>query len=130
MPPFAEEVVRYKPTDSPLELKCAVAVVVRSSLLEEAHSHGPINAGGIKSITSGAAAPLSHFMAVRRRRPVTVKDNPFADLADAWPRAWACLGAVALACSYGGGRWPFRVPAAPIPELPVAEVEGAQSRKA
>jgi hypothetical protein len=123
MSPFAEEVVRYDPADSPLELKCAVAVVVRSSLLEEAHSHGPVNAGGIKSITSGAAAPLSHFLAARRRRPVTVKDNSFVDLADAWPRAWACLGAVALAFSNGGGRWPYRVPAAPVPELPVAEVE-------
>jgi hypothetical protein len=127
MSPFAEEVVRYKPTDSPLELKCAVAVVVRSSLLEEAHSHGPVNAGGIKSITSGAAAPLSHFLAARRRRPVTVMDNPFAELADAWPRAWACLGAVALAYRYGGGRWRYRVPAASIPELPIAEVEAPRA---
>ena len=104
MSPFAEEVVGYEPTASPLDLKCAVAVVVRSSLLEEAHSHGPVEAGGIKDITTMAAAPLSHFLAARRRFPVTVKDNLFAGLADAYPRAWSCLSAVALAYGAGGGR--------------------------
>jgi hypothetical protein len=127
MSPFAEEVVGYEPTDSSLELKGAVAVVVRSSLLEEAHSHGPVEAGGIKGITTMAAAPLSHFLAARRRCPVTVKDNQFADLADACPRAWACLGAVALAYGAGGGRWPYRVLAAPVPELPIAEVEAPRA---
>jgi hypothetical protein len=104
-------------------LKGAVAVVVRSSLLEEAHSHGPVEAGGIEAITTMAAAPLSHFLAARRRFPVTVKDNLFADLADACPRAWSCLSAVALAYGAGGGRWPYRVPATPVPELPLAEVD-------
>ena len=56
-----------------------------------------------------------------------VKDNQFADLADAYPRAWACLGAVALAYGAGGGRWPYRAPAAPVPELPVAEVEAPRA---
>src|SRR5581483_9370509 len=85
--PFAEEVAGYEPADSSLDLKGAVCVIVRSSLLEEAHSHGPVDAGGIKGITTMAAAPLSHFLAARRRRPVTVKDNLFAGLADACPRA-------------------------------------------
>jgi hypothetical protein len=71
--PFAEEIARYEPTGSSLVLKGAVAVVVRSSLLEEAHSHGPVEAGGIQGITSMAAAPLSHFLAARRRNPVTVE---------------------------------------------------------
>lgn len=127
MSPFAEEVVGYKPTDSPLTLKCAVAVVVRSSLLEEAHSHGPVEAGGIEAITTMAAAPLSHFLAARRRFPVTVKDNLFAGLADAYPRAWSCLSAVALAYGAGGGRWPYRVPATPVPELPLAEVDAPRA---
>lgn len=121
--PFAEEVARYEPAGSSLVLKGAVAVVVRSSLLEEAHSHGPVEAGGIQGITTMAAAPLSHFLAARRRNPVTVEHNLFADLADAWPRAWACLGAVARAYGSGGGRWPYHVPPAPVPELPAAEVE-------
>ena len=102
-------------------LKGAVAVVVRSSLLEEAHAHGPVEAGGVQGITTLAAAPLSHFLAARRRNPVTVEHNLFTDLADAWPRAWPCLGAVAQAHGAGGGRWPYRVPAAPVPELPAAE---------
>ena len=104
-------------------LKGAVAVVVRSSLLEEAHAHGPVDASGIQGITTLAAAPLSHFLAARRRNPVPVEDNLFADLADAWPRAWACLGAVAQAYGAGGGRWPYRFAVAPVPELPAAEVE-------
>jgi len=127
MSPFAEEVAGYEPADSPLRLKGAVAVVVRSSLLEEAHSHGPVEAGGIEGITTMAAAPLSHFLAARRRFPVTVKDNLFADLADAYPRAWSCLGAVALAYGAGGGRWPYRVPATPVPGLPVAEVDAPRA---
>ena len=121
--PFAEEVARYEPADSSLVLKGAVAVVVRSSLLEEAHAHGPVEAGGIQGITTLAAAPLSHFLAARRRNPVPVEHNLFTDLADAWPRAWACLGATAQAYGAGGGRWPYRVPVAPVPELPAAEVE-------
>jgi hypothetical protein len=121
--PFAEEVARYEPAGSSLDLKGAVSVVVRSSLLEEAHSHGPVEAGGIEGITTMAAAPLSHFLAARRRFSVTVKDNLFADLADAYPRAWSCLSAVAFAYGSGGGRWPYRAPVAPVPELPLAEVD-------
>jgi hypothetical protein len=78
--PFAEEVAGYEPTGSPLELKGAVAVVVRSSLLEEAHAHGGVEAGGIKAITRMAAAPLSHLLAVRRRHPRTVTGSQFG-----WP---------------------------------------------
>jgi hypothetical protein len=125
--PFAEEVVGYEPAGSSLDLKGAVSVVVRSSLLEEAHSHGPVEAEGIHGITTMAAAPLSHFLAARRRFPVTVKDNLFAGLADAYPRAWSCLGAVALAYGAGGGRWPYRVRAAPVPELPLAEVDAPEA---
>jgi hypothetical protein len=121
--PFIEEVVDYEPPDAPLPLKGAVAVVVRNSLLEDAHALGPVEAGGITGITSMAAAPLSHLLAVRRRKPVRMKFNIFADLADTYPRAWACLGAVALAYQAGGGRFPYRAPLAPVPELPVAEVE-------
>jgi hypothetical protein len=127
MSPFAEEVAGYEPTDSPLELKGAVAVVVRSSLLEDAHSHGEVEAGGIKAITRMAAAPLSHFLADQRRHPVTVSGNQFAGLQSTYPRAWACLGAVAQAYGTGGGRWPYHVTAAPVPDVPVAEVEAPRA---
>jgi hypothetical protein len=62
---------------------------------------------------------------------VPVTGNHFAGLADAYPWAWACLGAVALAYGAGGGRWPYRAPAAPVPDLPIAEVEApsASSRE-
>jgi hypothetical protein len=50
--PFIEEVVDYEPPDAPLSLKGAVAVVVRNSLLEDAHALGPVEAGGITGITS------------------------------------------------------------------------------
>ena len=102
--PFAEEIARYEPASSSLVLKGAVAVVVSSSLLEEAHSRDPVEADAIQGITTTAVAPLSHFLAARRRNPVTVEHNLFTGLADAWPRAWACLGAVAQAYGAGGGR--------------------------
>jgi len=63
--PFAEEVAGYEPADSSLDLKGAVSVVVRSNLLEEAHWHGPVEAGGIQGVTTVAEAPLSHFLAAR-----------------------------------------------------------------
>jgi hypothetical protein len=72
-------------------------------------------------------AVASHFLAARRRLPVTVTDNLFADLADAYPRAWSCLSAVTLAYGAGGGRWPYRVPATPVPELPLAEVDAPKA---
>lgn len=118
--PFAEEVAYYEPQSAPLPLRGTVAVVVRSSLLEEAHANGPVNAGGIEGITSTAAAPLSHFLAGRRRNPDPVRNNLFAGLPAAYPRAWACLTAVTHAFAKGG-RWPYQAPGAPVPELPVAE---------
>jgi hypothetical protein len=127
MSPFAEEVAGFEPAGSPLELKGAVAVVVRSSLLEEAHAHGDLEAGSIKAITTMAAAPLSHLLAARRR-PRTVADSQFAGLAATYPRAWACLGAVARAYEAGGGRWPYHVTPAPVPDLPAAEVEAPRAR--
>jgi len=130
--PFAEEVAYYEPDSAQLPLRGAVAVVVRSSLLEEAHANGPVNAGGIEGITSMAAAPLSHFLAGRRRNPGPTGNNLFAGLPTAYPRAWACLTAVTQAFAKGG-RWPYRAPAAPVPELPVAEageVPGTEDGKA
>lgn len=115
--PFAEEIARYEPTDPTLMPEGAVTVVVRSSLLEEAHSHGPVEASGIQGIASIAVTPLSHFLAARHRNPVTVEHRPGGHLA-------ASLGLPGIARAYGAGgvRWPYHVPVAPVPELPVAEV--------
>jgi len=123
--PFVEEVAYYKPQSTPLALRGAVAVIIRSSLLEEAHANGPVNAGGIEGITSTAAASLSHFLAARRRNPDPPENNLFAGLPTAYPRAWACLTAVTHAFAKGG-RWPYQAPGAPVPALPVAEADEAR----
>lgn len=125
MSPFAEEVAGYDPAESPVALKGAVAVIVRSSLLEEVHSRGQVNDGSIAHITTTAAPPLAQFLSARHQQGMR---NEFTDLESAFPRAWACLGAVALALSAGGGRWPYSHAAAPVPGLPVAEVAAPSAR--
>jgi hypothetical protein len=115
--PFVEEVFDHKPLDSPLDLKAKVTLVVRNSLLEQAHHDGPLDSG-IVAITEYAAAPLSHFLAARHREPVNYGGpNPFIDLPDRYPRSWACLNAL-TDCFADGGRQPLRLPPAPAPELP------------
>lgn len=115
--PFVEEVFDHKPLGSPLDLKAKVTLVVRNSLLEQAHHDGPLDSG-IVTITEYAAAPLSHFLAARRREPVHCHGpNPFTDLATRYPRAWACLNALTDGFA-DRGRQPLHLPAAPTPELP------------
>ncbi|MTD59092.1 hypothetical protein [Amycolatopsis pithecellobii] len=118
MSPFVEEVFDHEPPESTLEVKAAVAVVVRNSLLEEAHTNGPLNTGGIQAITTAATAPLSHLLAAGRRGLVQpVDENLFASLPDMYPRAWACLAALADAIG-SGGRIAYRTPDGPAPTLP------------
>lgn len=90
---------------------------MRNSLLEEAHYNGPVRSGLI-AITQYAAGPLSHFLAARRREPVGFDGpNPFRELPIRYPRAWACLNALTDAFA-DGGRLAYKVPAAPMPDLP------------
>jgi len=98
-------------------MKAKVTVVVRNSLPEEAHNNGPLKSG-IIAITQYAAAPLSHFLAARRRNP-TEHDghSPFSGLSVGFPRAWAGLSALTDVFAEGG-RLALRLPAAPVPELP------------
>jgi hypothetical protein len=118
--PFVEEVFDHKPIDSPLDLKAKVTLVVRNSLLEQAHHDGPLDSG-IIPITEYAAAPLSHFLAARRRQPADYQGpNPFTGLSASYPRAWACLTALTDAFA-DGGRQPLCLPTAPIPDLPTGE---------
>jgi hypothetical protein len=118
MAPFIEEVFDHEPPQATLEMKAAVTVVVRNSLLEEAHTNGPLETGGIQAITTAASAPLSHLLAAGRRGRVQPDgENLFAGLPDEYPRAWACL--TALADTIGpGGRGAYRAPDAPVPSLP------------
>ena len=118
--PFLEEVFDHEPLDAPLALKAQVTVVVRNSLLEQAHHDGPVTSG-IVPITRYAAAPLSHFLAARRTEPVDHRGpNPFAGLADRYPRAWACLTALTDVFAEGGRR-PLTLPDAPVPQLPTGD---------
>jgi hypothetical protein len=118
MVPFVEEVFDHEPPEATLEMRAAVAVVVRNSLFEEAHTNGPLNPGGIQAITTAATAPLSHLLAAGRRGLVQPDgENLFASLSDRYPRAWACLAA--LADTIGpGGRGAYRAPDGPVPTLP------------
>lgn len=118
--PFVEEVFDHKPLGTSLDLKAKVTLVVRNSILENAHHDGPVDSG-IVSITEYATGPLSHFLAARRRNPIDYRGpNPFIDLQQRYPRAWASLDAITDAFT-DGGRSPLRLPAAPIPDLPRAD---------
>ncbi|GAA0458322.1 hypothetical protein Aca07nite_64640 [Actinoplanes capillaceus] len=118
--PFVEEVFDHRPLGAALDLKAKVTLIVRNSALEQAHHDGPLGSG-IVAITEYAAAPLSHFLAARRRKPIDYSGpNPFAGLPERYPRAWACLDALTDAFAEGGRR-PLRLAAAPIPELPSGE---------
>ncbi|APU21379.1 hypothetical protein UA75_16865 [Actinoalloteichus sp. GBA129-24] len=118
MSPFVEEVFDHDPPESALEVKAAVAVVVRNGLLEETHTNGPLNPGGIQAITTAATAPLSHLLAAGRCGLVRPDgENLFAGLPDTYPRAWSCLAT--LADTIGpGGRSAYRPPDGPVPTLP------------
>jgi hypothetical protein len=70
--PFREEVFDHRPVDASLDLKAKVTLVVRNSLLEQAHHDGPLDSGIIPA-TEYATGPLSHLLAARRRHPVDLQ---------------------------------------------------------
>jgi hypothetical protein len=110
--PLVEEVFDHRPVDMSLALRAKVTVVVRNSLLEQAHHQGSLDSG-IIPITEYAAGPLSHFLAARRREPVGYEGpNPFDGLAARYPRAWACLEAltdVLADCGERSGSLPIQI---------------------
>jgi hypothetical protein len=116
--PFLEEAAHHQPLAASIEGRAQVMVVVRNSLLEQVHHDGLVTSGAIVPLTRSAAEPLSQLLAARRRDPIhRTGPNPFTGLADRYPRAWACLTALAAAFT-DRRRHPLRLPAAPIPELP------------
>ena len=128
--PFFEESFSHEPDDAPAWMKAITVLVVRNSQLEELHANGgPVRAGGITGVTNYGLGPLSHLIAARQRHPLpaVTLDDPFVGLADAYPRAWACLDALRTSLVGGGGRVGYRSPEAPVPGLPDAtEVTDAQ----
>ena len=126
--PFYEESFSHEPDEASAWMKAITTLVIRNSRLEEVHTNGPVTAGGITGITTYGLGPLSHFIAARRRkRPLKdARDDPFAGLAEDYPRAWACLNALRISLNGGGGRVGYRLPEAPIPGLPdISEVTEA-----
>lgn len=120
--PFFEDSFAYDPAETSPWMKALTTLVVRNSHLEELHSNGPVEAGGVKGITTYALAPLSHLFAARRRQPLAggVPGDPFAGLPAEYPRAWACLTALRQALIEGGGRVGYKMPDLPPPDLPDA----------
>jgi hypothetical protein len=86
--------------------------ILAAPFYEESFTHEP----------DDAPAPLSHLIAARRQSPLPTDgaDNPFADLPQAYPRAWACLEALRTCLNLGGGRIAYRSPGGPVPQLPDA----------
>jgi len=77
MAPSIEEVYGYEPRDSTLDHLGAVNVVVRNSLLEEAHANGPVTADDIRHTTHDYCGRGTDVSFVGRRPPAAV---------DSWPR--------------------------------------------
>ena len=126
--PFYEESFSHEPDEAPAWLKAITTLVIRNSYLEEVHANGPVTSGGITGITSYGLGPLSHFIAARRRRRPLMdsRDDPFAGLAELYPRAWECLSALRTSLNCGGGRVGYKQSEAPIPGLPdISEVTEA-----
>lgn len=115
--PFFEESFSHEPGEAPPWMKAITTLVIRNSRLEDLHASGLVSAGGITAITTSGLGPLSHLLTARRRRPLPAgpAGDPFAGLAAAYPRAWACLAALRAALVSGGGRVGYRQPEAPLP---------------
>lgn len=84
------------------------------------HASGPVNAGGIKALTTLGARVLSHYLPLERHEPRTLSTvNPFVHLRETFPRAWAALSALSTAVS-SRGRVGYTAPDAPVPKWPDA----------
>lgn len=115
--PFVEEVVGYEPAGAPSSALATVCLIVRCSLLEDAHARGIVNDGGIEALTSMAAGALHEWLREHEIHERGPAQGTFAGLEARWPRAWSVLSALART-PLQGGRIALQMPTAPIPELP------------
>jgi hypothetical protein len=115
--PFFDDVAEFEPDEAPIGCKADVAVVVRNSLLEDAHARSLVSDAKLLEITYLATGAFNAWSSQHLNRdedaaPVGV----FAPVGE-HPRAYAALQALALAAE-NGGRQGYRMPDGPVPELP------------
>jgi hypothetical protein len=115
--PFLDDVAEFAPDEAPIGCRADVAVVVRNSLLEEAHARGLVGDAKLFELTYLATGAFNAWSSQHLNRD---EDAPpvgvFAGVTE-HPRAYAALQALALAAE-SGGRQAFRMPDGPVPELP------------
>ena len=122
--PFLDDVADFEPREAPLGVKADIAVVVRNSLLEDVHSHGPIDDPELLDITyTGTGAFNAWLNSNANPNDHDPPKGVFAATADC-VRASAGLQALALAAE-NGGRRSFRTPKAPPPVTPWTADGGA-----
>ncbi len=126
--PSYEESYEYDPADAPPWLKAVATLVIRNTQVEELHVKGLIEQGTIAFITKYGLGPLSQFLAASVPLGNEARGDPFAGIAESYPRAWACLRALQLCIDAGGGRMGYQLPDAPVPKLPdISEVAEAET---
>jgi hypothetical protein len=128
--PFIEDVIDYEPVEASVHLKSATAVIMRNSLLEQAHARGQVDDGGMTALTTLGARALSQFLRNNGHLTLTSSDEDiFGQLHKTFPRAWAALSALSSAVSRGG-RIGHRAPDAPAPSWPDANTIVSARRSA
>ena len=126
--PFTDDVAGFDPQEAPVGCLADVAVVVRNSLLEDAHATGPVCDPSLREITLLAVGALNTWAMENLNRDEEAPPAGVFRVFGERPRAYAALQALALAAE-GGGRRSFRMPDAPVPESPQAVLgDGAADR--
>lgn len=102
--PFLDDVAEFLPEEAPVGCRADVAVVVRNSLLEDAHAAGDLDDQALLHITYLASGAFNVWLNAEANK---AEDDPptemFAEVA-AYPCAYAALRALALAAETGGRR--------------------------
>lgn len=115
--PFIDDVAGFLPREAPAAVKADVAVVVRNSLLENAHARGPVEDGDLTRITVLATGALNEWLYENSNKDEHAPPcGMFAAAAD-HSRAYPALRALAAAAERGGRR-SFRMPRPGVPDRP------------
>jgi hypothetical protein len=121
--PFVDDVAGFDPPDAPVGCLADVAVVVRSSLLEDAHADGPVGDASLREITLLAVGAFNAWASEHLNQEENAPPSGVFRGFGERPRAYAALRALALAAE-NGGRRSFQLPDAPVPEPPPVPAAG------